>query len=91
MAVEQQHPDNNAMISVQGLSLTYPGATSAAVEELTFEVGEGEVFGFLGPSGAGKTTTQNVLIGLLRGWQGRVDVMGRPLGEWGLTTTGRSA
>jgi fluoroquinolone transport system ATP-binding protein len=41
------------------------------------------VFGFLGPSGAGKTTTQNILIGLIKGWQGHVQVLDRPLAEWG--------
>ena len=67
------------MIDVEGLTFTYPGATTPAVRDLTFSVGEGEVFGFLGPSGAGKTTTQNVLIGLLTRWKGRVDVLGKPL------------
>ena len=71
------------MINVEQLTFTYPGGTSPAVQDLTFDVAAGEVFGFLGPSGAGKTTTQNVLIGLLRGWTGRVEVRGRPLAEWG--------
>ena len=71
------------MISVEGLTYTYPGRSSPALRDLTFEVGPGEVFALLGPSGAGKSTTQNVLIGLLRGWQGRVEVFGRPLKEWG--------
>ena len=71
------------MIHVEGLTFTYPGQSSPAVRELTFAVAEGEVFGFLGPNGAGKSTTQNVLIGLLRGWQGRLEVLGRPLEDWG--------
>jgi fluoroquinolone transport system ATP-binding protein len=41
-----------------------------------------EIFGFLGPSGAGKTTAQSVLIGLLGGYQGSVNVLGRDLGAW---------
>ncbi len=71
------------MIRVEGLTFTYEGASAPAIRDLSFEVGEGEVFGFLGPSGAGKSTTQNVLIGLLRGWQGSIEVLGRPLAEWG--------
>ena len=71
------------MLRVSALSYTYPGATRPAASDLDFEVEEGEVFGLLGPSGAGKSTTQGVLIGLLRGWQGDVRVMGRPLEEWG--------
>ncbi|MCB9745350.1 MAG: ABC transporter ATP-binding protein [Alphaproteobacteria bacterium] len=71
------------MINVRGLSFTYPGGAAPAVRGLDFQVEEGEVFGFLGPSGAGKSTTQNILIGLLKGWQGQIEVMGRPLAEWG--------
>lgn len=70
------------MINVEGLTYTYPSGSSPALRELTFDVGKGEVFGFLGPNGAGKTTLQNVLIGLIRGWQGSVRVLDRPLGEW---------
>jgi fluoroquinolone transport system ATP-binding protein len=71
------------MIRVEDLTYTYQSGSSPAVRGLTFEVEKGEVFGFLGPSGAGKTTTQNILIGLIKGWQGRVQVLNRPLLEWG--------
>ena len=67
------------MITVQGLTFTYPKGSVPAVRDLAFDVGDGEVFGFLGPSGAGKSTTQNILIGLLRGWRGSVRVMGAKL------------
>lgn len=70
------------MIGVEDLTFTYPGGSSPAVRGLTFDVEKGEVFGFLGPNGAGKTTTQNILIGLLKGWQGRVQCMDRPLASW---------
>lgn len=44
----------------------------------------GEVFGFLGPSGAGKTTTQRLLIGLLRGgYKGSVEIMGKERSKYG--------
>ena len=71
------------MISVENLTYTYPNGSSPAIRALTFDVKKGEVFGFLGPSGAGKTTTQNILIGLIKGWQGRIRVLDRPLVEWG--------
>ncbi|MEM8883196.1 MAG: ABC transporter ATP-binding protein [Planctomycetota bacterium] len=71
------------MIDVADLVFTYPGAPVPTVRGISFEIGEGEIFGFLGPSGAGKSTTQNILIGLLQGWEGRVQVGGRPLTEWG--------
>lgn len=71
------------VISVAGLSVRYRGAAAEAVQGMDFTVGAGEVFGFLGPSGAGKSTVQRVLTRLLRGYEGRVSVLGRPLQEWG--------
>ncbi|MFQ5881857.1 MAG: ABC transporter ATP-binding protein [Candidatus Methylomirabilales bacterium] len=47
------------MIEVEGLTKVY--GTQAAIQDLTFTVGQGEVVGFLGPNGAGKTTTMRVL------------------------------
>lgn len=70
------------MITVDNLTFTYPRANQPAVTGLSFQIEPGEVFGFLGPSGAGKTTTQNVLIRLLSGYEGHVNVMGRELSTW---------
>jgi fluoroquinolone transport system ATP-binding protein len=71
------------VIRVEGLTFAYPSSDAPAVRDLAFAVEDGEIFGFLGPSGAGKSTTQNILIGLLRGWEGSVEVLDRPLGDWG--------
>lgn len=50
---------------------------------MSFDVKEGEVFGFLGPSGAGKTTTQRLIIGLLRNYLGKIEVLGKERNQWG--------
>ena len=71
------------VIDVDGLGFAYPGAAAPAVEDLSFQVGDGEVFGFLGPNGAGKSTTQKVLTGLLRDYRGQARVLGRDVREWG--------
>src|SRR5512136_3069395 len=47
-----------------------------AVNRISFEVGEGTVFGFLGPNGAGKSTTIRMLCGILRPTSGRGTVGG---------------
>jgi ABC-2 type transport system ATP-binding protein len=47
-----------------------------AVDNVSFEVLEGEVFGFLGPNGAGKTTTIKMIVGLLQPTSGTVKVAG---------------
>lgn len=46
-----------AVIRVNDLAFTYPGAGEPAVRGLNFAIRRGEIFGFLGPSGAGKSTT----------------------------------
>lgn len=47
-----------------------------ACNELTFEVGKGEIFGFLGANGAGKTTAMRMLCGLLKPTSGKASVIG---------------
>ncbi len=72
-----------ALIDVKNLRFTYTRGREPAVRNLDFEIKDGEVFGLLEPNGAGKTTTLNILIGILKGYQGRVSVMGRELAGWG--------
>ena len=52
-----------------------------AVHDLSFEVGDGEIFGLLGPNGAGKTTTIRMLAGLIAPTDGQATVNGHALGE----------
>lgn len=70
-------------ISVEGLTYTYPRQNRPAVDNVSFDVDEGEIFGLLGPSGAGKTTTQRVLTRQQRTFVGEARVLGRPLAQWG--------
>jgi ABC-2 type transport system ATP-binding protein len=48
-----------------------------AVRGITFDVAKGEIFGFIGPDGAGKTTTFEILAGVMNPTSGEVDVFGR--------------
>jgi ABC-2 type transport system ATP-binding protein len=50
-----------------------------AVKEATFDVHRGEIFGYLGPNGSGKTTTLKMLMGLVFPSRGRAEVLGRPV------------
>jgi ABC-2 type transport system ATP-binding protein len=52
-----------------------------ALDRLTLEVEPGEVFGFLGPNGAGKTTTLKLLMQLVFPTSGRVEILGRRVGD----------
>lgn len=61
---------------IQTINLTRRYNHQPAVENLNFEVKEGEIFGFLGPNGAGKTTTLLMLLGLSRPSEGSSMVCG---------------
>ena len=71
------------MIKVSKLEFAYRQSLNKAVDGIDFTINAGEIFGFLGPSGAGKTTTQRVIIGLLRGYSGSVEVIGKERKAWG--------
>lgn len=72
-------------LSIEGLSKIYRSGfiprRRTALQDVTFDVNEGEIFGFLGPNGAGKTTTIKVVVGLLRATAGKVFVYGAPTGS----------
>jgi ABC-2 type transport system ATP-binding protein len=65
---------STAAIRVERLTKYY--GPVIGVEELSFEVAQGEVYGFLGANGAGKTTTIRLLLDLLRPSRGRATVLG---------------
>lgn len=50
---------------------------TVALDRVSFKVREGEIFGFLGPSGAGKTTTINILTNQLKADRGKVEILGK--------------
>ena len=62
------------VVSVQNMSVRF--GDFDAVRDVSFDVGRGEIFGFLGANGAGKTTTIRVLCGLLPATDGRVIIDG---------------
>ncbi|MFL5763261.1 MAG: ABC transporter ATP-binding protein [Bacteroidia bacterium] len=66
-------------IEVQNLIKIYKGAHSPAVNNVTFNIESGSIFGLLGPNGAGKTTTISILCGLRRASAGKVSVFGLEL------------
>ncbi len=72
------------MIKTSRLSKNFSSGTddgTLAVDDLSFEVREGEVFGFLGPNGAGKTTTVRMLCSLIAPTSGTAIVNGFTLGK----------
>jgi ABC-2 type transport system ATP-binding protein len=62
------------VIQVSGVRKTY--GSMVAVDEVSFDVGEGEIFGLIGPNGAGKTTTMECIEGLRTPDRGVISVLG---------------
>jgi ABC-type multidrug transport system ATPase subunit len=65
------------MITTSGLTKRF--GSIVAVDDLDLEVREGDVYGFLGANGSGKTTTVRMLLGLVLPTSGEVSLMGRPM------------
>ena len=65
---------NRPVIQVSGVRKTY--GQTVAVDEVSFEVEEGEIFGLIGPNGAGKTTTMECIEGLRTPERGAISVLG---------------
>ena len=66
-----------SVLEVDSLSKSY--GSLQALASTTFEVGAGEIFGFVGSNGAGKTTTMRIILGVLSADSGEVRWDGRPL------------
>jgi len=64
----------NPIIQVSGIRKTY--GRTVAVDEISFEVNDGEIFGLIGPNGAGKTTTMECIEGLRTPDRGTISVLG---------------
>lgn len=71
--------DGQPAILVKDLTKNFGDFT--AVSEINLEIRHGEIFGFLGPNGSGKTTTIRMMLGLLQPTSGLVEVLGIPVSK----------
>src|SRR5690625_1428902 len=68
---------HDVLLDVRGISKRYGGLI--AVNNVSFEVRRGEVFGIAGPNGAGKTTLFDVVTGMLKSSGGEISFEGNPI------------
>ena len=68
---------NDFVIKAQSLTKRFGDFT--AVDHIDFEVQRGEIFGFLGPNGSGKTTTIRMALGLLAPSEGQIEILGEKI------------
>lgn len=67
-------------INIDNLSKSYDGHTNA-LNNINLSIPKGEIFGFLGPNGSGKTTTVRILNGILSSTSGHAEILGEPVKE----------
>src|SRR6266508_4190301 len=72
---------SGAAIQVKSLWKKY--GDTEAVRGISFDVHKGEIFGLIGPDGAGKTSTFQILAGVMEASSGDADVLGRPARQIG--------
>ena len=71
------------MFQVRDLRFRYPQNADDTLKGLEFDIQEGEIFGLLGPSGVGKSTTQRIMVKLLPRYRGEIIYQGRDLAHYG--------
>ena len=79
--------DHEAAIEAQGLTRRF--GDFVAVDKVSFRIARGEIFGFLGSNGSGKTTTMKMLTGLLDASEGKAWLLGKPVDVQDLATRRR--
>jgi ribosome-dependent ATPase len=76
-------------IAIEAHELTLRFGDFTAVDKVSFAIGRGEIFGFLGSNGCGKTTTMKVLTGLMPASEGSATLLGNPVNAKDLATRKR--
>jgi ribosome-dependent ATPase len=70
---------DGAEVAIEARNLTCRFGNFVAVDNVSFRIARGEIFGFLGPNGCGKTTTMKMLTGLLAPTSGQAWMFGNPV------------
>lgn len=76
--LDLEHTGFKPEIWAEKLSMTYPGATSPAVKNISFKIKSGDFVAFVGNSGAGKTSLADILLGVITPSSGNVTISGIP-------------
>ena len=79
-------PDPHAPPAIEAHSLTKTFGDFTAVDHVSFTIEKGEIFGFLGSNGCGKTTTMKMLTGLLQASSGSAELLGAPVDAGSVST-----
>jgi len=67
------------VVEISHITKSFKGAR--AVDDISFSIGQGEIFGMVGPNGAGKTTTIRMLMDILKPDSGEISILGEAIKE----------
>ena len=76
---ELQEKEAFKEIILKGVSYSYPNSSENSLNDISIKIEKGDYLGFVGPSGAGKTTLIDVLLGLLRPSKGTIEFNGKDI------------
>ena len=79
-------PDPASPPAIEAHGLTKRFGKFTAVDNVSFRIEKGEIFGFLGSNGCGKSTTMKMLTGLLPATEGEAELLGKPVDAGGMST-----
>ncbi|MBX3303460.1 MAG: ribosome-associated ATPase/putative transporter RbbA [Nitrospira sp.] len=79
VAIPPRRAEETHDVAIEANGLTMRFGDFVAVDHVTFRIERGEIFGFLGSNGCGKTTTMKMLTGLLPASEGQARLFGRPV------------
>lgn len=71
------------MLSLTGLTMKY--GVKTVLNEINLDVYRGQIIGYIGPNGAGKSTTVKIMLGLIDGYQGKVEIFGQDIADGDIT------
>ncbi|MBL8705836.1 MAG: ribosome-associated ATPase/putative transporter RbbA, partial [Rhodospirillales bacterium] len=89
VAIPPRDADADGDIAIEAHDLTMRFGDFVAVDRVGLRIGRGEIFGFLGSNGCGKTTTMKMLTGLLPASEGKAWLFGKPVDPKDLNTRRR--
>ncbi|MBA3042956.1 MAG: ribosome-associated ATPase/putative transporter RbbA [Alphaproteobacteria bacterium] len=79
LSIPPRNPELDGEIAIEASHLSMRFGDFTAVNDVSFRIERGEIFGFLGSNGCGKTTTMKMLTGLLTASEGTAELFGRPV------------
>ena len=71
--------NKETILNIKDLKMSF--GAKEVLKGINLEVNKGEIIGYIGPNGAGKSTTVKIILGLLKGYEGSIEIFGEKISE----------